>query len=264
MPAPLLAEHGLSFWIEYGGKNILFDTGQSDAFIKNAELLDIDLSKTDAIILSHGHYDHTGGLEAVLNLAPNTRVYLHPDAPKIRYSCPPKKASKDISMPPGACQKIAELAPKAHIVYTTKPELIFPGLTVTGTIPRITDYEDTGGAFYLDKEGQNPDRLDDDQALMVSSAKGLVVILGCAHAGLINTLKYVTTRTKQPIYAVLGGMHLRSASKERIKKTVDAINKYNIQRLAPCHCSGKNAGEILEQQFKNAFLDISTNIRITI
>ena len=264
MPAPLLAEHGLSFWIETGGKNILFDTGQTDAFIKNAEMLDIDLSKTDVIVLSHGHYDHTGGLKAVLELAPNAIIYLHPDAPKLRYSCPPEKPPKDISMPQKACQKIADAVAKGNVIYTAKPESIFSGVTVTGTIPRITDYEDTGGPFYLEKKAQTPDRLDDDQALMISTAKGLAVILGCAHAGLVNTLQHVTEITKKPIHTVLGGTHLRSASKERIENTLQAVKKYDIKQIIPCHCSGDNAMSEFKKHFPNAFFDIQTNIRMTI
>ena len=209
-----MAEHGLSFWIEYGSQNILFDTGQTNALVKNAELLDIDLSKTNAVILSHGHYDHTGGLEAVLNAAPQATVYLHPDAPKIRYSCPPGKNPKDISMPPGTCQKIAESVSKGAVIYTPKPESICPGIRVTGTIPRMTNYEDTGGPFYLDKKSNTKDALNDDQALMISTAKGLIVILGCAHAGIVNTLEYIKTLTQQPILRRTG----RHTSKSRVER----------------------------------------------
>lgn len=264
MPNPLNAEHGLSFWIEYGSQNILFDTGQTEALIENAELLDIDLSKTDAVVLSHGHYDHTGGLQAVLNVAPKAIVYLHPDAPKLRYSCPPGKDPKEISMPPGACQKIAELVPKGSVIYTQKPETICPGITVTGTIPRTTDYEDTGGPFYLDKESHTKDALNDDQALMISTTKGLVVILGCAHAGLINTLEYIKTLTQQPIVAVLGGMHLRSASKERLERTFQAVKKYNLQYIVPCHCTGDKASREFKTRFPDAFHDICSGIQTTI
>ena len=264
MPKPLSAEHGLSFWIEYGGKKILFDTGQTAALVKNAEMLDIDLSKTDAIVLSHGHYDHTGGLEAVLNAAPQAVVYLHSDAPRVRYSCRPGKPAKDISMPPGACQKIAEAVSKGSVIYTAKPESIYPGMIVTGAIPRITDYEDTGGPFYLDEDARNEDSLDDDQALVITTSQGLVAILGCSHAGVVNTLNYVSAITQQPIYAVLGGTHLRNASKQRLEKTFAAMKQYAIKKIAPCHCSGDQAIDEFNRRFPNAFLDIQNNIRITI
>ncbi len=247
MPRPLLAEHGLSFWIEFAGKNILFDTGQSDATIRNADLLDIDLSKTDTIILSHGHYDHTGGLETVLDLAPNAALYLHPDAAGVRYSCHPGKPPKDVSMPSTVCEKIAESVSRGTLIYSATPQSIAPNVTVTGAIPRLTDYEDTGGPFYLDTECQNPDPLNDDQALMISTSNGLVIVLGCAHAGLINTLKYARKLTNQPIYAVIGGMHLKSATQERMHKTAQELAQFNIQHLVPRHCSGETFIEILQR-----------------
>lgn len=264
MPRPLRSEHGLAFWIEYAGRNILFDTGQTDALMYNADLLDIDLSKTDIIILSHGHYDHTGGFKAVLDAAPNAVVYLHPDAPKVRYSHPLGKPAKNVSMPSDACEKIAELVPKGNVFYTAKPTTISANLLVTGTIPRITEYEDTGGPFYLDKQRQQEDPLADDQALLLETAKGLVVILGCAHAGLINTLEYAGEITGKPIHAVIGGMHLRAASDKRMEKTIETLNKYNCEILAPCHCSGDLAVKLLQQKYPNRFLDIRNHLKITL
>ncbi len=264
MPHPLHAEHGLAFWIEYGGQNILFDTGQTDALVENAAMLDIDLSRTDAVILSHGHYDHTGGLKTVLDRAPNAAVYLHPNAPRVRYSCPAGKTAKNIAMPQQACEKIAELAAKNKVLYTANPHAVYPGVMVTGAIPRLTDYEDTGGPFYLDQQGQTPDAIEDDQALVITTGKGLVVISGCAHAGVVNTLSYVQKLSDKPIHAVLGGTHLRAASPERIEKTFLAIEAYGVQTILPCHCTGDNPLEQFKSRFPNTFSDIQNNIRITI
>jgi 7,8-dihydropterin-6-yl-methyl-4-(beta-D-ribofuranosyl)aminobenzene 5'-phosphate synthase len=264
MPRPLRSEHGLSFWVEYAGRNILFDTGQTDALIYNADLLDIDLSKTDIIVLSHGHYDHTGGLEAVIGIAPNATVYLHPDAPKVRYSHPPNKPPKNVSMPLAACEKIAELIPKGNAFYTAKPTTISANLLATGTIPRKTEYEDTGGPFYLDKQYQHEDPLLDDQSLLLETEKGLVVILGCAHAGLINTLEHAREITGKSIHTVIGGMHLRGASEKRIAKTIEALEKYDIQHIIPCHCSGDLAVKLLQQNYPNRFWDIMNHLKITL
>jgi 7,8-dihydropterin-6-yl-methyl-4-(beta-D-ribofuranosyl)aminobenzene 5'-phosphate synthase len=265
MPRPLRSEHGLSFWIEYAGRNILFDTGQTDAIVHNAELLDIDLSQTDMIVLSHGHYDHTGGLKAVLESAPNANVFLHPDAPKLRYSHPPGKPPKDVSMPAGACDTIAELFPKGRVFYTAQPTRIAANIQVTGAIPRMTDYEDTGGPFYLDEHRCQADLLTDDQALLLETAKGLVVVLGCAHAGLINTLEYAGQLTGLPIYAVIGGMHLRAASENRIEKTMEALQKYHPEIVAPCHCTGDWAVKLLKDNHSSyRFLDITNHARITV
>ena len=263
MPRPLRSEHGLSFWIEYAGRNILFDTGQTDAIVHNAELLDIDLSKTDMIVLSHGHYDHTGGLKAVLGLALNADLYLHPDAPKVRYSHPLGKRPKNISMPSDTCDTMAELFPKGRVFYTGQPTRAAANIQVTGAIPRITDYEDTGGPFYLDESRRQTDLLTDDQALLIETAKGLVVVLGCAHAGLINTLEYAGQLTGLPIYAVIGGMHLRDASENRIEKTMQALQKYNPEIVAPCHCTGDVAVKLLKDNHSYRFLDITNYAKIT-
>lgn len=264
MPDGLQTEHGLAFWIEYANRNILFDTGQSNALIGNAETLGVDLSKTDQIILSHGHYDHTGGLEAVLESAPNAVVYLHPDAPRIRYSCHPGKPAKNIAMSSAACQGLSQAAAKTNVIYTPRPTQIGSRLTVTGPIPRHTDYEDTGGPFFFDAEGQTPDPIIDDQSLLITTPKGLVVILGCAHAGLINTLDYAKELTGQAIYAVIGGMHLRSASDERTKKTLAALEALNIQHIAPCHCTGKSAAARIKERFGKNYLDLAENKTFTL
>ena len=263
MPAPLKSEHGLSFWIECGGKKILFDTGQSDALIYNADLLDVDLSETNAVVLSHGHYDHTGGVKAVLEIAPDADVYLHPDAAGMRYSCHPDKGPKDISMPQAACEKLAAHAAKGRIIYTNKARTIVPTIMATGPIPRVTDYEDVGGPFYLDKDSQTPDPLNDDQALLISTAKGLVVVLGCAHAGLINTLEFAATLNRQPIRAIIGGMHLKTASAARLSKTCESIRKFDIKQLIPCHCTGKTGADALKHSFPSSIRGLETGIRIT-
>lgn len=264
LPAGLETEHGLAFWIEYAGRKILFDTGQSDALVRNAETLNIDLSKTDVIILSHGHYDHTGGLETVLQIAPNAAVYLHPDAAKIRYSCHPNKPAKNIAMSAAACGALSAAAAKTNIIYTPRPVHIGSRLTVTGPVPRITDYEDTGGPFFFDADGQTPDPIIDDQALLISTPKGLVVVLGCAHAGVVNTLQYAVERTGQSICAVIGGLHLRAASDERMDKTLAALKNFNIRHIIPCHCTGRPAIDRLQEQFGQNCLDLAKTSTLTL
>jgi len=245
--AGLLAEHGLSFWIEYGDKRILFDTGQSDILIKNAKVLGIDLAETDAIVLSHGHYDHTGGLASVLNIAEKAKIYLHPAATEPKFS---KKFSgaKLIGMSDSAKKAIQG----RDVIWTATPAQLFPGIAVTGQVPRMNDFEDVGGAFFLDENCRKSDKLLDDQTLFIESAKGLIVVFGCAHSGVVNTLDYISKSTGQnKIYAVIGGMHLINASQIRIANTIEAFKKYEIQKIVPLHCTGQGAVE----NFKNAFGD---------
>ena len=128
------------------------------------------------------------------------------------------------------------------VIETTQPTEIVRGLFATGPVPRKADCEQTSGPFFLDRACRQPDPLADDQALFFDTAPGIVALLGCAHAGVVNTLSYVQHLTNgRPIYAVIGGMHLRNASQERIESTLSAIEQMNIRCLRPAHCTGTRA-----------------------
>jgi 7,8-dihydropterin-6-yl-methyl-4-(beta-D-ribofuranosyl)aminobenzene 5'-phosphate synthase len=245
--ADLIAEHGLSLWIEYKEKQILFDTGQSDAFIKNAKQLGVDLARTDVIVISHGHYDHTGGLSAILDIATKAKIYLHPAATEPKFS-QKTSAAKSIGMSDSAKKAIQG----RHVIWTVTPAQLFSGMAVTGQVPRINNFEDVGGVFFLDENCQKADELLDDQTLFIESAMGLIVVFGCAHSGVVNALDYISKLTGQnKIYAVIGGMHLMNANRTRIANTINAFARYDIQKIVPLHCTGQNAMEKL----KNAFGD---------
>jgi 7,8-dihydropterin-6-yl-methyl-4-(beta-D-ribofuranosyl)aminobenzene 5'-phosphate synthase len=128
--------------------------------------------------------------------------------------------------------------------FTNDPVEIFPGVWATGEIPRRSALEDTGGPFYLDPNGTRPDELPDDQALVLETPDGLVVALGCAHAGVINTLDYVAELFPgRPMRTVLGGMHLVRASRARIAHTIMALCRHHVQRIGPAHCTGQEASD---------------------
>ncbi|MBN1931372.1 MAG: MBL fold metallo-hydrolase [Desulfobacterales bacterium] len=235
----ILAEHGISFWIDTGAHHLLFDTGQGlpNVLSGNAKRLQARLDQTDAIALSHGHYDHTGGLEYALAAADNPKIYVHPSALHPKYIREGQGTSRDIGMPNLDEEKIRRQVKK--LVWTEQPTQIFENIFLTGQIPRDTEFEDTGGSFFLDKKLRYPDPLLDDQALFFESSQGTVVLMGCAHAGVINTLRYIKQLTEGvPIYAVIGGMHLESASPERMSRTINALRQLKVERLAPAHCTG--------------------------
>ncbi len=246
----LLAEHGLAFWIEYGPHKILFDTGASRIIQTNADRLGVDLSKTEAVVLSHGHYDHTGGLMRILDFAPAARIYLHPEAVISRFSCHDQKPCRSIGMPAMTAMYLQQHKNSERICGCRGPQEIFPGLWITGTIRRITDYEDVGGPFYLDAFRNHPDPIWDDQALFFQAEEGLVVVLGCAHAGVVNTLHHIMDLTGQKrFHAVMGGMHLVSASPERIARTLEAFRIHEVSRIGPAHCTGAQATAQLWHEF---------------
>jgi 7,8-dihydropterin-6-yl-methyl-4-(beta-D-ribofuranosyl)aminobenzene 5'-phosphate synthase len=232
----LLAEHGLSFLIESGRNKVLFDTGQGLALRHNTEKLNVDLKTVDAVALSHGHYDHTGGLTFALNAMNCPRLYVHPEAFSLKYARNPDGSSREVGMTAGNKITAGELA---EIVLIEEKTEVAPGLFLTGPVPRTTDFEDTGGPFFKDTACTIPDDLPDDQAAFIETKNGTVVILGCAHSGVINTLRYIQTLTaNRPIHTVIGGMHLLHANQNRMDQTVAELRRLNIQQLIPGHCTG--------------------------
>lgn len=233
----LLAEHGWSCWVETPTCRLLFDTGQGQALLPNARELRIPLELTDAIVLSHGHYDHTGALGAMLDLAPAARVFAHPAALDAKYKRAADGPVCAIGLPVPPMELRARLG--GRLVVTRGPNQISPTVWATGEVPRVTDFEPADDSFCLDAAGQQPDALSDDQALIVHAAAGIVVLLGCAHAGVINTLRYaLTLHPGLPLAAVLGGMHLHGVPTQRVTRTLSELAVLGVSRVIPAHCTG--------------------------
>lgn len=232
----LLGEHGNSFFIEADDYKLLFDTGQGLTLRHNSERLDIPVKSIQSIVVSHGHYDHMGGLTDALDMTGPIDLYLHPEALGEKFN----RNGRDIGAPMTDVTNIHSQT--REIIYTSKPTEITTGIHVTGEIPRKHVIEDTGGPFYIDQERIHSDSLVDDQALFIETLQGVVVLLGCGHSGVINTLEYVQALTGgKPIRAVIGGMHLLNATAERLAFTGDALDHLSIPYLAPNHCTGVNA-----------------------
>jgi 7,8-dihydropterin-6-yl-methyl-4-(beta-D-ribofuranosyl)aminobenzene 5'-phosphate synthase len=243
----LQSEHGFSVWIEVDGRRVLFDTGQGLALEGNAAKLGVDLRAVDVLVLSHGHYDHTGGVPLVVARAPAAEIYAHPAATGPRFSLRGEDA-KPIGM--AASTRAALDVHPVGVRWTAQPRQLSFGLGLTGPIPRLTEYEDTGGPFFIDAAGSDPDPLEDDLALWLRTSQGLVVVVGCSHAGLVNTLhQALKVSGESQLHAVLGGFHLKEASAPRLVQTVAALQKLAPDLVVPCHCTGSAAVERLEQTF---------------
>lgn len=243
----LKSEHGLSLWIEADDRKILFDAGQSDILLQNAKTLGIDLSSADTFIISHGHYDHTGGLESILQVNPSINIYCHSGVFSPRYSRQPDGRTKPVGMQKKA---YAALHKKFdHIKWVNTPRFLNDHIGITGPIPRKSTFEDTGGAFYFDYDAKRPDLINDDMAMWFRTGQGLCIVTGCCHSGLVNTISYIQSLEPEiPVYMILGGLHLVNASGERIKNTCDFLNSLNINQIIPCHCTGDKAVEYMQNR----------------
>ena len=235
-----VTEHGYALWVDAGDRRILLDTGQGGALAGNAKALGLDLGRTDALALSHGHYDHTGAVPLVLSAAPQARLYCHPGVTEPRYSIRNGEA-RDIRMPQASMRALNALPPD-RLLWSGEPTMLGQGLGLSGTIPRRTDFEDAGGPFFFDPHGHRPDPISDDQSLWIATDKGLVVCTGCCHAGLVNTLMHLREVTgEERIRAVIGGLHLGAASTERLEKTARALRDARVGLVVACHCTGEAA-----------------------
>jgi len=251
----LIPEYGLSMVLEKGERRIIFDTGSgsSNSIIVNADLLGIDLGSLEAAILSHGHQDHTGGMENLLQKNSPLPVYAHPDIFN-NYLYVQGRGPVYVG-PPWTEEHLQKLGAQFH--FSQEPVKLDEGLVITGQVPRGVEFEEQEPVFLRKTSGGFvQDQIYDDQSLVVESPKGTVVLLGCTHAGLINTLRYVTQLTrKNDIYAVIGGTHLMNASEDRLFRTLKALAEFNIEVMAPCHCTGYGATVAIQRQYGDKFRD---------
>lgn len=252
----LAAEHGLCFLIEADGRRILFDTGQGKALSMNLAVLGISLHPLDALVLSHGHYDHTGGLCAAAEETVPGRVYFHPSAVEPKFARRDRLPFRSIGIPPRSLEVLETW--RNRVVWTRTATEVVPGVWCTGEIPRYREEPEEEQAFYLDGAGETPDPLVDDQALFAETKRGLVIVSGCAHAGVANTVDHVCRLTgRDRIHALAGGLHLSKASHRRLEETGNALGRRNFECLAPCHCTGMQAQAYLRCRFHSLVRDLS-------
>jgi 7,8-dihydropterin-6-yl-methyl-4-(beta-D-ribofuranosyl)aminobenzene 5'-phosphate synthase len=250
-----LGEHGLSMLVETEGKRLLVDTGQSAAVVHNLGLLGVAADSLDMIAISHGHHDHTGGLFHVLaNASRKIPVYLHPDAFKPRYSL--GSGQRHFAGIPYRQEQLATLG--ADWRWTSTPVELWPGMWLSGAVPRTTAYE-TGDTRLVATDAASgcdcQDEIADDMALFCKSDKGLVVISGCTHSGLVNMVSHGLAVTGcERLHGWIGGTHLGPVSAAQQAPTIAQLQAFAPDFVAANHCTGFRMMAKLYEAFGERFI----------
>jgi len=232
-------EAGLSYYIKEGNTKILFDVGYSNIFISNSHKMDVNISDIDYLVLSHGHIDHTGGLDPLIKYYSETlktkndypKIIAHPDCFKRKYY--KDNTSIGINISKGLLNDLFD------IQETIDPVWITEKLVYLGQINRTNDFEAQKPVGYINKSDENSkDYLLDDSALAYISKDGLVIISGCSHSGICNIVEQAKNITNvDKVVDIIGGLHLRNPDTYKMNKTKEYIEKLNLNHLHACHCT---------------------------
>lgn len=263
----LTGEWGFSAFVETEDVNVLCDAGVGTGATSNADWLKVDLTKTDKLVLSHSHFDHTEGLPSVLRrIGKEIEVIAAPDL------WDGQKFSVDGRVRPKLFIGIPYTRPflenwGAHFTLTREPVHLSKNVMTSGEIPLVTDFEKIGEDYLLVQTGDTlvKDDFIDDRFLIVRTTEGLVVVLGCGHRALINSLYHARNITgEKRIHAVIGGCHLVDASDDRIMKTISALKELDVQRVGVSHCTGLHAGAMMAHELGDRFFFNTAGTRVQV
>ena len=256
----LIYEHGLSFFIQSPKFNILFDTGKSGNFIKNAKDMNIDLNKTNYIIISHAHYDHGNGLKSFtqnFNIRPQIILskYFFSNGKKYYYN------ENNIKEKPRYIgvnfdeDFLKENSLNVQYINWDETE-IEKDIYVFSNFNSHYDFEKFNPNMKIKINGGfEVDTFKDEICLGIDTPKGLLVLLGCSHPGILNMIKSIEIKSNKNIFGIIGGTHLMEASENRIEQTIVEFKKMNIEMLGPSHCTGATAYLKLKNSCSNFFVN---------
>jgi 7,8-dihydropterin-6-yl-methyl-4-(beta-D-ribofuranosyl)aminobenzene 5'-phosphate synthase len=248
-------EHGFSAFIETGQGNYLFDTGGGHSVVSNSLILDKDLKSIRKVFLSHGHHDHSGGLPEVLKLRGNVDVHAHPNVfiDRIAVLKENGRKTKRFAGIPYKRRYLEYLG--ANFVFNSDFTEVEKGIFLTGEVPRKTPYEKPDPRLFSEMDGKiTQDTFLDDQSLILDTEKGLILILGCAHSGMINIIHHVIHKTgKERFHSILGGTHLDFLTPEQLEESIKALKQMEIEKIGVSHCTGMRAAFRLHRELGDRF-----------
>lgn len=252
----IIAEWGLSILIEGGGETVLLDTGGSDSVVRNAAAMGVNLKNISKVVISHGHVDHTGGLRSLLQtIRKGVEVTGHPDIWGEKYVSRTlgENFRYDFIGIPFRREELENRG--ASFNLSKEPVWLNEFMVTTGEVPMVTSFEKVDENMYLKSQNDFvPDPLADDQALVIKTDKGLVIVLGCAHRGMVNTMIHARNITGvEKIYAVVGGTHLIRAGAGQLRQTIAKIKEFGVEKLGVSHCTGLPAAMVLAKEFGDKF-----------
>jgi len=248
-------EHGFSTFIETDKGNYLFDTGSGHSIVPNSLTLSKDLKSIKKIFLSHGHYDHTGGLPEVLKLKGKVDVHAHPHVflDRIGVLKENRKETKRFIGIPYKKGYLESLG--ANFLFNDAFLEMEKGMFLTGEVPRKTPFEKPDPRLFSEINGKTgQDIFLDDQSLLLESKKGFILILGCAHSGMINIIHHVINKMRKgKFHTILGGTHLDFLTPEQLEESIRALKQMEIEKIGVSHCTGMRAAFRLHQEFGDRF-----------